>query len=313
MVLIKTLGSVSLAVAASSCFILAAANPAVAPNVTYTATGVFASPAMSGDDLFELAGQPFSISIVANAAMPPSSHGPHWAQYKDLKMTGTVTSGLEPSPLTISSGHTSMELATGNPSYDVFEMFAPINVIGIEINVLANVQMPPGTISNALIQPFAAIALGPPDTVTYSDTTTGTSTTLQIASGTLAAAIPSSSDTIEARAVVQLHTEGAQVITAHADGTRSTRSIGRSAIDLGAESDVVALEFYASGVRDAAEIRVRIAGENVPVFYAGPAGRFAGLDEVSVALPRSLAGRGTVDVALTVDGQTARPVNIQIQ
>jgi len=37
------------------------------------------------------------------------------------------------------------------------------------------------------------------------------------------------------------------------------------------------------------------------------------LDEVSVRVPRSLAGSGNVDVELTVDGRTASPVHIQIQ
>jgi uncharacterized protein (TIGR03437 family) len=317
MVTIKKLGSIAIAVAASSCLVvaedLAVASPGTAPNVTYTATGAFGSPPMSGNDLFELAGQPFSISVVANAAATPASHGAHWATYTTLKMTGTVQSGLEPTPMDISSSHTSIELATGNPDCDVFGLFAPVNVIGMEINVIATIQMPAGTIANALIHPFTSIALGPSDTVTYSDTSTGYSTTLQIASGTLTASIPGGSETTEARAGVQLHGAGAQVVTAHADGTKSVRSIGAAPVELGASSDVVALDFYASGVRDGADIQVRIAGHDVPVLYAGPAGHFAGLDEVSVAVPRGLAGSGNVDVALTVDGRTASPVHIQIQ
>jgi len=307
----------AVAIAAAGMFCLAASEKLVAgsessaPNVTYTASGTFGAP-ISGNDLFKLQDEPFSISIVANAALTPTSHGPHWAEYKKLKMTGTVTSGLEPSPQSISSGLTSMELATGNPAYDVFEMFAPINVIGIQVNVLAQIQMPAGTIASALIHPFAQISLGPPDTMTYSDSTSGTSTTLSIASGTLVATVPSQGPE-EAQAGVQLHAGGAQVITAHADGTKSMRSIGGGPVDLGASSDVVALEFYASGVRDGAEIRVQIAGHDVPVLYAGPAGHFAGLDEVSVTVPRSLAGSGNVDVALTVDGRAASPLHIQIQ
>jgi hypothetical protein len=37
------------------------------------------------------------------------------------------------------------------------------------------------------------------------------------------------------------------------------------------------------------------------------------LDEITVELPRSLAGMGQVDVVLTADGQTASPVRIPIQ
>jgi hypothetical protein len=292
---------------------LTAESEATAPNVTYTAAGVFASPPISGADLFQLQGQAFSISVVANSATTPTSHGPHWAKYGKLKMSGTCQSGLEPTPFSISSGLTSIELATGNPSYDVFEMFAPVSVIGIQINVLATIRMPPGTIANALIHPFASISLGPPDQMTYSNPSTGDSTTLGIASGTLVATIPTGKDATEAPASVQLHGGGAQVVTAHADGSKSVRSIGAGPVELGASSDVVALDFYASGVRDADEIHVQIAGHDVPVLYSGPASHFAGLDEVSVAVPRSLAGSGNVDVALTVDGRAASPVHIQIQ
>jgi len=316
MVPIKTLGSIFIAAVATSCFIAAAdmtVSPAQAPNVTYVASGTFADIPMSGSDLFKMAGQPFSISVVANAGTVPTTHGPQWASYTKLKMVGTVTSGLEPTPLIISSGSTSIELATGNPLYDVFEMFAPINVIGIQINVLANVQMPPGTIANALIHPFASIALGPSDSVAYTDAATGKSTMLGIAGGTLVATIPPGKNTAEAPESVQLHGAGVQTITAHADGSKSVRTIGAAPVDLDVSSEVVALEFYASGVRDGSEIHVQIAGHDVRVLYAGPADRFPGLDQVSVEVPRSLAGSGNVDVALTVDGRTASPLHIQIQ
>jgi uncharacterized protein (TIGR03437 family) len=84
-------------------------------------------------------------------------------------------------------------------------------------------------------------------------------------------------------------------------------------VDLGAPSDTVMLRFYASGVRDASDVHVRIAGQDVPVIYSGASGHFPGFDEVTVELPRSLAGMGDVDVVLTADGQTASPVRIHIQ
>jgi uncharacterized protein (TIGR03437 family) len=112
---------------------------------------------------------------------------------------------------------------------------------------------------------------------------------------------------------VVLHGEGARSITSHGDGTQSVRSIGGAPVDTGASADVVALEFYAEGVRDGSAIEVRVGGQSVPVLYAGAADRFAGLDQISVQLPRSLAGSGDADVVLTVDGQTAEPVRIQIQ
>jgi hypothetical protein len=125
------------------------------------------------------------------------------------------------------------------------------------------------------------------------------------ASGTASVAGP--------KAGVLLHTGAVQVITTHADGTQSERPLQGAPVDLFASSDKVMLQFYASGVRDAAELRVQIAGQEVPVVYAGAAGHFPGLDEVIVEVPRSLAGTGEVDVVLTADGQTAGPVRVAIQ
>ena len=110
-----------------------------------------------------------------------------------------------------------------------------------------------------------------------------------------------------------LHGDAVEVITAHADGTQSVRPLQGAPVDLSGSSDKVMLQFYASGVRDASEVHVRIAGQEAPVFYSGPAGYFPGLDEVIVELPRSLAGMGQVDVMLTADGQTASPVRVAIQ
>jgi uncharacterized protein (TIGR03437 family) len=56
-----------------------------------------------------------------------------------------------------------------------------------------------------------------------------------------------------------------------------------------------------------------IGGVNALVGYAGAQGDFAGLDQVNLLVPRSLIGRGEVDVVLIVDGQTARSVKINLK
>jgi uncharacterized protein (TIGR03437 family) len=49
------------------------------------------------------------------------------------------------------------------------------------------------------------------------------------------------------------------------------------------------------------------------VTYVGPQGYYIGLDQINVRLPRSLAGRGEVEVLLTVDGKPANPLKISIR
>ena len=47
--------------------------------------------------------------------------------------------------------------------------------------------------------------------------------------------------------------------------------------------------------------------------YAGAQGDFTGLDQVNLRLPRSLAGRGEVDVVANVDGVPANVVRVAVK
>jgi hypothetical protein len=109
-------------------------------------------------------------------------------------MSGVVTSTLLPTPFAISSPNSSVELALGNPAYNVFAMFSPINVMGKLIYITTTLQMPTGTLTTALIKPFTdPVTLGPSSgTVTYSDPSTGSATTLTIAGGTLTTTVSAS-------------------------------------------------------------------------------------------------------------------------
>jgi uncharacterized protein (TIGR03437 family) len=55
-------------------------------------------------------------------------------------------------------------------------------------------------------------------------------------------------------------------------------------------------------------VNVTIGGTPVEALYAGAQGDFFGLDQLNVRLPRTLAGRGEVDVTLKVAGRTANLV-----
>lgn len=86
-------------------------------------------------------------------------------------------------------------------------------------------------------------------------------------------------------------------------------------IDLGPENDQVFLLLFGTAIRNRSsldKVSVKIGGIDAPVSFAGAQGS-PGLDQINVAIPRSLAGRGEVDVALTVDGRTANRVRINIK
>ncbi|MBP6821781.1 MAG: hypothetical protein KA368_09565 [Acidobacteria bacterium] len=87
-------------------------------------------------------------------------------------------------------------------------------------------------------------------------------------------------------------------------------------IDLGPSGDIVLLIAYGSGLRgftDLANVKATIGGVNATVFFAGPTPGFIGLDQVNMLIDRSLIGKGTVDVVLTVDGKTANTITITIK
>jgi uncharacterized protein (TIGR03437 family) len=76
----------------------------------------------------------------------------------------------------------------------------------------------------------------------------------------------------------------------------------------------VFLILYGTGIRNAAAVTATAGGVPITqgIFY-GAQPQFAGLDQVNVQLPRSLIGRGVVDVSLTVDGVVSNVVRISIQ
>ncbi|MBI1765269.1 MAG: hypothetical protein HYR56_27970 [Acidobacteria bacterium] len=102
--------------------------------------------------------------------------------------------------------------------------------------------------------------------------------------------------------------------------TRFDSAAGRfvtAPIDLGPEGDQVILLLFGTGLRGRsalAAVTCALGGMTVPVTFAGAQGDLVGLDQLNIGpLPRSLAGRGEVDVALTLDGKSANTVRIAIK
>jgi uncharacterized protein (TIGR03437 family) len=111
---------------------------------------------------------------------------------------------------------------------------------------------------------------------------------------------------------------------AHANGTRdsaltfqcSAGSCVSVPIDLGVASDLTSLVLYGTGIRGRSSLSAvtcRIGTMTLPVQYAGLQGSSVGLDQVNVNLPQSLRGIGEVDLVLTVDGQAANTMRINVK
>jgi uncharacterized protein (TIGR03437 family) len=113
----------------------------------------------------------------------------------------------------------------------------------------------------------------------------------------------------------------AETITVAANGTQSygttyqtTTGAELAASPINVSTGTVYLVLFGTGL-DAATLEntaVTVNGVPVQVDYAGTQNLFAGLDQVNVLLPSSLAGKGTVDVQLTSNGVAANAVQVVI-
>jgi uncharacterized protein (TIGR03437 family) len=87
-------------------------------------------------------------------------------------------------------------------------------------------------------------------------------------------------------------------------------------LDLGTSADQTFLILFGTGLRFRSSLNnvsATIGGVAAQVAYAGPQGTFVGLDQINLAVPRSLIGRGEVPVVLTVDGKITNNVTVQIK
>lgn len=86
--------------------------------------------------------------------------------------------------------------------------------------------------------------------------------------------------------------------------------------DAGPASDELYLVIYGTGIRFRSTenaVVCKIGGLPVEILYAGPHGTFVGLDQINIHLPRSLKGKGEVDIILTVDGKPSNTARIKFK
>ncbi len=94
-----------------------------------------------------------------------------------------------------------------------------------------------------------------------------------------------------------------------------TQSFVLEPIDLSDPADQVYLILFGTGIRHRGslqDVTVEVGGMKSPVVYADEASGLAGVDQINVLLPRSLAGRGEVAVSLSVAGKAANTVRVSM-
>jgi uncharacterized protein (TIGR03437 family) len=120
---------------------------------------------------------------------------------------------------------------------------------------------------------------------------------------------------VAAATAVRVTGDGAQIAAPVFQCGSAAGSCTAAPLDLGAASDQLIVSLYGTGMRNFTQRAAATVG-GLAVNVAGPVaqGQFAGLDQVNLGpLPRSLAGRGEVNIVLTVDGKAANTVTVNLK
>ncbi len=128
---------------------------------------------------------------------------------------------------------------------------------------------------------------------------------------------------VPAASVLRVKTNGLQSYEPLSQFSTSAGRFITKPIDLGPDGELVFLVLFLSGIHNSADdnnngnlnenIRVLIGGVEVTPLFAGVQPDFIGLDQVNVLVPRSLLGRGVVNVSVTGLGYaSSNVVDIEI-
>ena len=143
---------------------------------------------------------------------------------------------------------------------------------------------------------------------------TGNVAIVAVAPGLFAA--NSNGQGVAAALVLRVKANGTQVFEQVAVFDPGGNSFVAAPIDLGPPEEQVFLILYGTGMRFRSSLsgaQLTVGGTALEVLFLGGQGVFVGLDQLNARLPRSLAGRGQVNVVLVVDGKPANVVAINIR
>ncbi|MBI1764093.1 MAG: hypothetical protein HYR56_21925 [Acidobacteria bacterium] len=121
---------------------------------------------------------------------------------------------------------------------------------------------------------------------------------------------------VAAAVAFRLKADGSQSVEPLAQFNQTAGRFEPLPLDLGPETDQVFLIGFGTAFRNRAalsSVLTTIGGTNAEVLFAGAQGDLAGLDQTNIRIPRSLAGRGEVNVNLQVDGKNANTVTISLK
>jgi uncharacterized protein (TIGR03437 family) len=151
--------------------------------------------------------------------------------------------------------------------------------------------------------------------VVHNNASAGTSTVTIVAVAPGLFAASSNGQGVAAAVALRLRADGSESYEPVVQFNQTTNRFEAVPIDLGPESDQVFLVAFGTGLRNRSgnSNLCNIGGTAATVTFIGAQGQFEGLDQANILIPRSLVGRGDLDVALIVDGRKSNTVSINVK
>lgn len=210
--------------------------------------------------------------------------------------TSSQNASTLPLPTTLGGSSVMVRDSAGN------ERLAPIFSIG---PMQVNYQLPPGTVTG---QALVTIRAGD------GKLSTGTTVISTVAPGLFSANVDGQG--VAAAVALRARADGSRLFEPISQFDAMQSSFLSIPLDLGPEGEQVFLLLFGTGIRfnsNLSEVKIKIGGVDAGVSFAGAQGGFVGLDQINVGVPRSLVGRGEVDINVTVDGKIANVVKVNIK
>ncbi len=210
--------------------------------------------------------------------------------------TTTLAATTQPLPTTLGGTTVRIRDSAGT------ERLAPLFFVSpTQVNYL----MPAGTAAG----PVAV-------TVVAGDDATSVATVQVVAVSPGLFSADSTGNGLAAAVLLRIKADNSQIYEAIARFDSAQNKYVAIPIDFGAATDQLFLIPYGTGCRNRSAlsaVNIKIGGTDAETLFAGPQGALAGLDQINARLPRTLAGRGEVDVVVTVDGKAANPVKVNFR
>jgi uncharacterized protein (TIGR03437 family) len=121
---------------------------------------------------------------------------------------------------------------------------------------------------------------------------------------------------LAAALVLRVKSDGTQVYEPVAQFDQASRRFVAVPIDVGNPTEQVFLLLFGTGIRNRASlaaVTATVGDAGAEVSFAGAQGGLVGLDQCNLRLLPSLAGRGEVDVVLSVESKPSNAVKVRIK